>query len=119
MALEQVTHVQSHQPSRRRIGWAAVACVLLGVSAACQSTTATRAPTTHAEAECVTAMPEMTSVMNGDGVYAVTGDDSAHHRLRFVDGQVSRNDSCMIRLGNRLNTKVPPLYINGEPVGFC
>lgn len=54
-----------------------------------------------------------------DGVFAVPGSDPDHHRLRFVDGQVSANDSCMIRLGNRLNPGVPPVYVNGEPVGFC
>lgn len=55
----------------------------------------------------------------GDGVFALEGGDQAHHRLRYVDGQVSRNDNCAIRLGNRLNRKIPPLYVNGEPVGFC
>ena len=57
--------------------------------------------------------------LSGDGVFAVPGGDTRHHRLRYVDGQVSRNDSCMIRLGNRLNPRVPPLYVNGEPLGFC
>ena len=55
----------------------------------------------------------------GDGVFAVPGSDADHHRLRYLDGQLSRNDSCMIRLGNMLNRGVPPLYVNGEPVGFC
>ncbi|MCB9898629.1 MAG: hypothetical protein H6825_11555 [Planctomycetes bacterium] len=57
--------------------------------------------------------------LRGDGVFAVPGADEAHPRLRYVDGQVSRNDSCMMRLGNGLNPKVPPMYVNGEPLGFC
>jgi hypothetical protein len=59
------------------------------------------------------------SLTSGDGVFAVPGGDDAHHRLRYLDGQVSSNDSCMIRLGNRLNDRIPPMYVNGEPVGFC
>ena len=57
--------------------------------------------------------------MSGDGVFAVPGGDEDHYRLRFTDGQVSRNDSCMIKLGNRLNPRVPPMYVNGEPLAFC
>jgi hypothetical protein len=53
------------------------------------------------------------------GAFAVPGETSERHRLRYADGQVSRNDSCMILLGNRLNRRVPPLYVNGEPLGFC
>ncbi|GEM_PF-3590384 len=56
---------------------------------------------------------------NGDGVFAVPGDQQSHHRLRFADGQVSPNDSCMVKLGNRLNREVPPLYVNGLPMAFC
>jgi len=56
---------------------------------------------------------------SGDGVFAVPGDQQTHHRLRFADGQVSPNDSCMVRLGNRLNREVPPLYVNGRPMAFC
>ena len=56
---------------------------------------------------------------SGDGVFAVKGDDPDHHRLRYADGQLSRNDSCAIVLGNRLNRRIPPMYVNGSPVGFC
>jgi hypothetical protein len=59
------------------------------------------------------------SPTTGAGVFAVPGDVLTHHRLRFSDGEVTRNDSCMVRLGNRLNRRVQPLYVNGEPMGFC
>jgi len=57
--------------------------------------------------------------LQGDGVFTVPSADPERHHLRFVDGQVSRNDTCMVRLENGLNPRVPPLYVNGEPVGFC
>jgi hypothetical protein len=40
-------------------------------------------------------------------------------RLRYFDGdQVSLNDRCAVRKA-KLNPKMPPIYVNGQPVGFC
>jgi len=39
-------------------------------------------------------------------------------RLVFADGLVSLNDRCMVRQV-KLNPKMPPIYVSGEPVGFC
>ena len=40
-------------------------------------------------------------------------------RIRYFDGgQVSLNDRCAVRKG-KLNTKMPPIYVNGQPIGFC
>jgi hypothetical protein len=40
-------------------------------------------------------------------------------RLRYFDGnQVSLNDRCAVRKV-KLNPKMPPVYVNGQPVGFC
>lgn len=39
-------------------------------------------------------------------------------RLVFADGQTSMNDRCMVRMV-KLNRKMPPIYVNGRPVGFC
>ena len=55
----------------------------------------------------------------GDGTYAMYGPNEEFGRLRYVDGQVSRNDACAIKLSNGLNPRVRPLYVNGAPVGFC
>ena len=55
----------------------------------------------------------------GDGVFPVVSENPERPRLRFQDGQVSKNTSCMIRLGNKLNPGVPPLFVNGAPLGFC
>ena len=56
---------------------------------------------------------------SGEGVVFVAAATEDRPRLRYLDGQLSRNDTCFIRIGNKLNKKVPPLYINGAPVGFC
>jgi hypothetical protein len=40
-------------------------------------------------------------------------------RVRYFDGdQVSLNDRCAVRKV-KLNTKMPPVYVNGQPIGFC
>ena len=65
-----------------------------------------------------TATDDSARLARGDAVYLETI-DVAHPRLRYADGQVSRNDSCIVRVGNKLNHRIPPLYVNGAPVGFC
>lgn len=48
----------------------------------------------------------------------VEAQDSFPH-IRYFDGaQVSINDRCPVRK-TKLNPKMPPVYVNGEPVGFC
>ena len=39
-------------------------------------------------------------------------------QIRYDDGQVSLDDHCPIRK-HKLNLKMPPVYVNGRPVGFC
>jgi hypothetical protein len=39
-------------------------------------------------------------------------------KLRYFDGQVSLNDRCAVRKV-RLNSKMPPVYVNGRAIGFC
>jgi hypothetical protein len=57
--------------------------------------------------------------LDGEGVFPVPGPDPKYPRLRYLDGQVSLNESCMIRLENPLSPRMPPAYVNGRPVGFC
>jgi hypothetical protein len=64
------------------------------------------------------AMP-MPRPLNDDGIFFVETDDPTRPRIRYLDGQVSQNSSCAIRLDNKLNRKIPPVYINGQPIGFC
>jgi hypothetical protein len=56
---------------------------------------------------------------DGDGVFPGPGHDPVHSRLRWPDGHVSLNDTCMVRVANSLNASMPPAYVNGRPVGFC
>jgi hypothetical protein len=44
--------------------------------------------------------------------------DPAHPRLKFADSLESLNDRCMVR-GSRLNARIAPQYVNGQPLGFC
>ena len=40
-------------------------------------------------------------------------------RIRYFETNlVSINDRCAVRK-TRLNPKMPPVYVNGQPVGFC
>ena len=48
----------------------------------------------------------------------VTGDIDTLPRIRYADGLVSLNDRCPVRKGP-LNLRMPPVYVNGRPVGFC
>lgn len=41
-----------------------------------------------------------------------------HRPLRFADGQVSLNDQCPVRKRG-LNLRMPPVFVNGAPIGFC
>ncbi|HVQ34399.1 MAG TPA: hypothetical protein VMT33_00195 [Candidatus Bathyarchaeia archaeon] len=39
-------------------------------------------------------------------------------RIKFDDEQVSLNDRCPVRKA-KLNLKMPAVYVNGKPIGFC
>lgn len=44
--------------------------------------------------------------------------DPAHPRIRYADSLLSLNDRCMVRQGT-MNPMFKPVYVNGQPVGFC
>ena len=48
----------------------------------------------------------------------VPGTDAAHPRVQYADSLVSLNDRCIVRQ-NKLNLELPPIYVNGAPIGFC
>ena len=48
----------------------------------------------------------------------VSPEDSMPRVRYFDDGQVSLNDRCAVRKV-KLNPKMPPVYVNGQPIGFC
>jgi hypothetical protein len=64
-----------------------------------------------------------TPTMMAEKDYMVMGayvnDQDSLPRIRYDDGeQVSLNDRCAVRKA-KLNPKMPPIYVNGQPVGFC
>lgn len=44
--------------------------------------------------------------------------ESAFPRVRFADGMISVNDRCPITK-RKLSIHFPPVYVNGQPIGFC
>ncbi|HZM17524.1 MAG TPA: hypothetical protein VFE28_16130 [Candidatus Krumholzibacteria bacterium] len=48
----------------------------------------------------------------------VPGTDADHPRVKYADSLVSLNDRCAVRL-NKLNPKIPAVYVNAQPIGFC
>lgn len=57
--------------------------------------------------------------LDKDGVIYVVGADPKLPFVRYLDGQISPSNSCAVRIGNKLNRKIPPAYVNGRPIGFC
>jgi len=47
-----------------------------------------------------------------------TDPEAEFPRIRYGDGLVSVNDRCIVRKV-KLNLRMPPVYVNGRPVGFC
>lgn len=58
-------------------------------------------------------------VIADDSAFAAFTDTSlALPPLRFPDGQVTLNDRCPVRKV-RLNPRMPAVYVNQHPIGFC
>lgn len=53
------------------------------------------------------------------GNFYVQGANGAFPRVRYLDGQLSLNDACAIRRDKKLSRRIPPVYVNGQPIGFC
>lgn len=48
----------------------------------------------------------------------VPGQQPGFPRHQYADSLISLNDRCMVR-GSPLNARVRPVYVNGQPLGFC
>jgi hypothetical protein len=44
--------------------------------------------------------------------------DAPFPKIRFADGMVSANDRCPVTK-RKLSVHFPPVYVNGQPIGFC
>jgi len=62
--------------------------------------------------------PRGPEIVAPKGEVARAGGSDEYPLLCFADGQVSLNDRCIVRQ-RPLNPKMPPVYVNGRPVGFC
>jgi hypothetical protein len=49
---------------------------------------------------------------------ALVDPDSPFPKIRFADGLVSVNDRCPVTK-RKLSVHFPPVYVNGQPIGFC
>ena len=50
-------------------------------------------------------------------IYVPTA-DLEHPKIRYADSLLSLNDRCPVRTG-KLSTTYKPVYVNGQPIGFC
>ena len=67
---------------------------------------------------CATPDPERIEIVD-DSALATFADSTLElSPLRFEVGGVSLNDRCPVRKG-RLNRRMPPIFVNQHPVGFC
>ena len=57
--------------------------------------------------------------LSRDGVTYVVDENPKLPLLRYQDGQMSLSNSCAVIEGNKLNRRIPPAYVNGQPIGFC
>lgn len=39
-------------------------------------------------------------------------------KIRWGAGPTSLNDRCIVRK-SKLNLRMPPIFVNGQPIGFC
>jgi hypothetical protein len=44
--------------------------------------------------------------------------DTTFPRIRYADSLLSANDRCPVTQ-RKLNLRMPPVYVNGVPMGFC
>lgn len=65
-----------------------------------------------------TSEPRVAHLVEDLGVIQYASADTLFPRLVFADGKTSLNDRCMVRRV-KLNNRLPGLYVNGSPVGFC
>lgn len=52
------------------------------------------------------------------GTYFYEGENDSFPRMRYASGAVTINDRCPVRR-DKLNPNLRPIFVNGQPVGFC
>ena len=69
-------------------------------------------------ASCAGPAPRSTVLEPELGLAELADPAAERPRLRLSNGQVTLNDRCMVR-ELKLNPRIPPVFVNGFPVGFC
>ena len=67
---------------------------------------------------CQKEKPDYDFPQNTDLFAVFEDEDAEFSRLIFPDSSLSLNDRCPVRKA-KLNGRMPPIYVNGHPVGFC
>ena len=60
----------------------------------------------------------LVSAAPGRAQRPVQGADPDFPRLKYADSLVSLNDRCIVTK-RKLNPKIRPVYVDGQPIGFC
>jgi hypothetical protein len=102
----------------RRLPLALACASLAACSAPRASLQVLETPQARSEAPPPAAQPAA-CVLDGAGVFYVAGADPTRPLVRYADGQVGPLDHCAIRTANKLSRRIPPVYVNGAPIGFC
>lgn len=67
---------------------------------------------------CSKVEPPRALTFSGAVEYVEAPADTSRPQIRYADGLVSANDRCPVKK-SKLNRKMPPIYANGRPIGFC
>ena len=62
--------------------------------------------------------PKKTAPMPALGVAHFENPAEEKPRIRWGDDPLSLNDRCIVRKV-KLNLRMPPIFVNGKPIGFC
>ncbi|MFN0152698.1 MAG: hypothetical protein ACKVU1_18500 [bacterium] len=63
-------------------------------------------------------VPATARIVSDTGMVAFDDSTAEFPRVQFRDGQLSLNTRCIVRQV-KLNRRMPPIYVNGQPIGFC
>lgn len=59
--------------------------------------------------------------VDADGSHESSSRDTSRNRyphLKMTGGEITLNDKCPVRKAG-LNLRLPALFVNGRPIGFC
>ena len=60
----------------------------------------------------------LTVPVAGSAQRFVGEEDATYRYVQYADSLYSLNDRCIVRM-RPLSLSLPPVYVNGLPIGFC